>query len=246
MISPRIVQSFVPTGKLRAAINVGNPILANLSAITHEPVGVSIDLANAFAQRLGVDVELMVFDTESKAVEAVTQEKADIGFFAIDPLRGQGISFTPAYVLIEGSYMVRKDSVIQSNDEVDRTEHRVTVGKGSAYDLFLTRELKRAEIVRAPSSQTVVDVFVERGLDVAAGVKQQLEVDSKRFPHLRLLPGRFMVIQQAMGVPKSRGEDAAQALHMFVESMKSTGFVQEALIKHGIEGASVAHKFASN
>ena len=168
MISPRIVQSFVPTGKLRAAINVGNPILANLSAITHEPVGVSIDLANAFAQRLGVDVELMVFDTASKAVEAVTQEKADIGFFAIDPLRGQGISFTPAYVLIEGSYMVRKDSVIQSNDEVDRTEHRVTVGKGSAYDLFLTRELKRAEIVRAPSSQTVVDVFVEREIGRAS------------------------------------------------------------------------------
>jgi polar amino acid transport system substrate-binding protein len=246
MVSSRIIQSFVPTGKLRAAINLGNPILANLNPITHEPMGISIDLANGFAQRLGVGIEFVVFDTAGKAVEAVTQEKADIGFFAIDPLRGQGISFTAAYVLIEGSYMVRMDSNIQSNDEVDRSEHRVTVGKGSAYDLFLTRELKRAEIVRAPSSQTVVDVFVERGLDVAAGVKQQLEVDIKRFTHLRLLPGRFMVIQQAMGVPKSRGGEASQALHLYVESMKSTGFIQEALIRHGIEGASVAPKFASN
>ncbi len=235
-----IIKSFAPMGKLRASINLGNPILANRDPITQLPVGVSIDLANAFAQRLGVDVEFLVFDTAKKSVEAVTQESADIGFFAIDPLRGESITFTAAYVLIEGSFMVRADSSIQSNDEVDTTGHRVTVGKGSAYDLFLTRELKHAEIVRAPSSPAVVDVFVEQGLDVAAGVKQQLEADVKRFPNLRLLPGRFMVIQQAMGLPKSRGTQAADMLRLFVEDMKSSEFVQEALRKHRIEGASVA------
>ena len=142
--------------------------------------------------------------------------------------------------------MVRTDSNIQSNDEVDAAGHRVTVGKGSAYDLFLTRELKRADIVRAPSSPTVVDVFVEQALDVAAGVKQQLEVDIKRFPNLRLLPGRFMVIQQAMGLPKSRGEDAAEVLRGFVEEMKASGFIVDALARHGIQGASVAPLSASS
>ena len=235
-----IIESFAPTGKLRASINLGNPILAKREPIALQPVGVSIDLANAFAQRLGVDIEFLVFDTAAKSVEAVTQEKADVGFFAIDPLRGDGISFAAAYVLIEGGYMVRTDSSIQSNDEVDRAGHRVTVGKGSAYDLFLTRELKHAEIVRAPSSPTVVDVFVEQGLDVAAGVKQQLESDAKRFPNLRLLPGRFMVIQQAMGLPKSRGELAAQTLRLFVEDMKASGFILESMRRHGIKGASVA------
>jgi polar amino acid transport system substrate-binding protein len=235
-----MMQAFAPTGKLRASINLGNPILANRDPITQLPVGVSIDLATALAQRLGVEVELQVFDTAAKSVEAVTQEKADIGFFAIDPLRGEGISFTAAYVLIEGGYMVRADSSIQSNDEVDRAGHRVTVGKGSAYDLFLTRELKQAEIVRAPSSPTVVDVFVEQGLDVAAGVKQQLEADAKRLPNLRLLPGRFMVIQQAMGLPKSRGSAAAEFLRLFVEDMKAAGFIHEAFARHGIQGASVA------
>ena len=234
------MQAFAPTGKLRASINLGNPILANRDPITQLPVGVSIDLATALAQRLGVEVELQVFDTAAKSVEAVTQEKADIGFFAIDPLRGEGISFTAAYVLIEGGYMVRADSSIQSNDEVDRAGHRVAVGKGSAYDLFLTRELKQAEIVRAPSSPAVVDVFVEQGLDVAAGVKQQLEADAKRFPNLRLLPGRFMVIQQAMGVPKSRGDAAAEVLRLFVEEMKASGFIVDALARHGVRGASVA------
>jgi len=239
-ISPQVIHAFTPTGKLRASINLGNPILANRDAVTGDPVGVSIDLARAFAGRLGVEVELVVFDTAGKSVDAVTQEKADIGFFAIDPLRGEGIAFTAPYVLIEGSYMVPDASPIHANDEVDRPGHRVTVGKGSAYDLFLTRELRQAEIVRAPTSPTVVDVFVAQGLDVAAGVKQQLEADARRFPGLRLLPGRFMVIQQAMGSPVGRGAEAAQCLRQFVEDMKASGFVAQALARHGIQGAMVA------
>ena len=239
-IPSHVIQAFTPTGKLRASINLGNPILANRDAATGEPVGVSIDLARAFAERLGVEVELVVFDAAGKSVEAVTQEQADIGFFAIDPLRGEGISFTAPYVLIEGSYMVPQDSPIQSNEEVDRAAHRVTVGKGSAYDLYLSRELRQAQIVRAPTSPTVVDVFVAQGLEVAAGVKQQLEGDARRFPGLRLLPGRFMVIQQAMGTPKGRGQDAAEVLRQYVEEMKASGFVAEALARHGIKGASVA------
>jgi polar amino acid transport system substrate-binding protein len=239
-ISAQVIRAFTPTGKLRASINLGNPILANRDAATGEPLGVSIDLARAFAGRLGVEIEWVVFDTAGKSVDAITQEKADIGFFAIDPLRGEGISFTAAYVLIEGSYMVPHASPVQANEEVDRPGCRVTVGKGSAYDLFLTRELRHAEIVRAPSSPTVVDVFVAQGLDVAAGVKQQLEADLKRFPGLRLLPGRFMVIQQAMGLPKGRGIEAALCLRQFVEDMKASGFVAQALVRHGIQGAIVA------
>lgn len=235
-----LVQAFTPTGILRASINLGNPILANKDPVTGQPFGVSIDLARGFAQRLGVDLELVVFDTAGKSVEAVTQEQADIGFFAVDPLRGAGIAFTAPYVLIEGSYLVPQDSKLQSNDEVDRPGQRVTVGKGSAYDLFLTRELHQAEIVRAPSSPAVVDVFLAQGLEVAAGVRQQLEADAQRLPGLRLLPGRFMLIQQAMGLPKGRGEEAAEALRQYVEEMKARGFVAEALARHGIQGASVA------
>jgi polar amino acid transport system substrate-binding protein len=235
-----IQQAFAPTGKLRASINLGNPILASKQPQIGEPFGVSIDLARAFAQRLGVDIELVVFDTAGKSVEAVRGEQADIGFFAIDPLRGEGIAFTAPYVLIEGAYMVPYFSPIRANEEVDRPGIRVAVGKGSAYDLFLSRELKQAEIVRAPTSPTVVDVFVEQMLEVAAGVKQQLEADQQRFAGYRLLPGRFMVIQQAMGTPKSRGAEAAAYLAQFVEDMNSSGFVADALHRHGIQGASVA------
>jgi hypothetical protein len=168
-----LASTFAPTGRLRAAINTGNAVLARKD-VAAGAAGVSVDLAAAFAKHLGVPLELVV------------------------------------------------------------------VGKGSAYDLHLTRELKAARIVRAPTSPTVVDVFVEQGCEVAAGVKQQLEADAKRFPGHRLLPGRFMVIQQAMGLPKGRGDAAHRVLADFVEEMKRSGFVADALARHGIAGASVA------
>ncbi|KQY15831.1 ABC transporter substrate-binding protein [Massilia sp. Root133] len=231
--------NFAPGGKLRAAINLGNPILAH-AAGDGGAGGVSVDLAREFARRLGVDLELVVVDAAGKSVDAVATERADIGFFAIDPARGADIAFTAPYVLIEGSYLVKDDSPIRANEDVDRAVHRVVVGKGSAYDLFLTRELRQAQIVRAPSSPAVVPTFLELGADVAAGVRQQLEADARARPGLRLLDGRFMVIRQAMGGPKSRGEHAAAALAAFVEEMKASGFVAEAMTRHGIEGASVA------
>ncbi|HEY6134948.1 MAG TPA: ABC transporter substrate-binding protein [Rubrivivax sp.] len=239
-IHPTITEAFAPTGVLRASINLGNPILANVDAVSGAPVGVSIDLAKAFGRQLGVPVELVVFDAAGKSVDAVVNDKADIGFFAIDPVRGAEIAFTAPYVLIEGSYLVRAESPISANEQVDAEGVRVVVGKGSAYDLFLTRELKHARIVRAPTSPAVVEVFVEQALEVAAGVKQQLEADCSKRPGLRLLPGRFMIIRQAMGTPKRKGPQAALALQAFVEDMKRSGFVADALRRHGIQGASVA------
>jgi polar amino acid transport system substrate-binding protein len=238
--SADIVKAFAPTGKLRASINLGNAVLAGKDPATGGAKGVSVDLAIELARRLDVPIELAVFDTAAKSVDAVSNEQADIGFFAIDPKRGELIAFTAAYVLIEGAYAVREGSPLQNNEEVDRPGCTVVVGQGSAYDLFLSRELKHATIVRAPSSPSVVDVFMREGADVAANVKQQLEADAKRVPGLRLLPGRFMVIQQAMGCARSRGVGAAAFLARFVEEMKSSGFVRDALARHGIQGASVA------
>lgn len=181
----------------------------------------------------------MVFDTAAKSVDAVTREEADFGFFAVDPVRGAGIGFTAPYVLIEGSYLVRQDSPLTDNAQVDRAGHTVVVGKGSAYDLYLSRELKHAQIERAVSSPAVVQTFVESTADVAAGVKQQLEADAARLPGLRPLPGRFMVIQQAMACPRA-GDEALRVLAAFVEEAKASGFVAEALQRHGIQGAAVA------
>jgi polar amino acid transport system substrate-binding protein len=232
------VAELAGTGKLRAAINYGNPILANRGP-DGQPHGVSVDLAREAARRLGVPVELVTFTSAGNTVEAIKARQVDLAFVAIDPVRAADMEYTAPYVIIEGAYAVRTASPLQRNEDVDRAGTRVAVGRGSAYDLHLTRELKNATLVRVPTSPVVVSEFLAQNLEVAAGVKQQLEMDARRLGGVRLLPGRFMVIQQAMGVPK--GRTAAQAwLSGYIEEMKATGFVAEALKRHGIEGAAVA------
>jgi polar amino acid transport system substrate-binding protein len=235
-----MVKVFAPGGTLRASINLGNPVLASIDPATGKAVGVSVDLATELASRLGVPLQLVVVRSAGASVDNVNQDKADIGFFAVDPKRGQEISFTKPYVLIEGFYLVRDASPITANDQVDQPGVTVAVGKDSAYDLFLTRELHRAKIVRIPTSPAVVQGFLDQHLDVAAGVKQQLERDAAKAGGLRMLDQRFMVIRQAMGVPKAKGDEAAAYLSKFVEDMKASGFVAASLARHQIAGADVA------
>ncbi len=215
-----------PSGKLRAAINFGNPILAVKDPATGEPRGVSVDLSRELARRLGVPVELVTYDAAGKVVEGLKAGAWDVAYVAIDPARAVDISYTAPYVVIEGAYLVPQNSPIRSNDEVDRSHVHVVVGTGSAYDLFLTRNLKQAKIVRAPTSPAVTDMLVAQKLEVAAGVKQQLEADARRIGGLRLLDGRFMVINQAMGTPKSSrrsGREVSARVHRGDEGFRLRG-----------------------
>lgn len=236
--SPAVVADLVPAGKLRAVINLGNPVLARRDGDA-EPRGVSVDLARELAQRLNVELELRPVPTAARAVEAIKSAQCDIGFVAIDPARAVDMDYTAPYVLIEGAYLVPLRSPITHNEEVDRGGVQVVVGAGSAYDLHLSRTITRARIVRAPTSAAVVDTLLAGHYDVAAGVRQQLEADATRVADVRLLDGHFMVIAQAMALPKGRSA-GARYLAEFVEKMKRSGFVARALASHGIDGAAVA------
>ena len=238
---PALLAALAPTGRLRASINLGNPVLARRDAATGVVSGVSVDLAFTLAAQLGLAADLLVVEAAALSVTAVASGQADIGFFAIDPQRaGVGIRFTAPCVLIEGAYLVRKDSALTDDSQVDRPGTRIMVGRGSAYDLYLGRNLKAAQLLHTPTSPTVVERMLAENADVAAGVKQQLQADAQRLGGLRLLPGRFMVIEQAMGLPATRGEPARLALARFVEWAKSGGLVARSLDKHCIVGALVA------
>jgi polar amino acid transport system substrate-binding protein len=237
---PAVAALLAPTGRLRASINLGNPILAAADPATGRARGISVDLAQALADRLGVPLETSEYSAAAKSVDAVSGGVADIGFFAIDPLRAAEIAFTDAYLLIEGAYLVREDSPCQANEDVDRPGTRVAVGQGSAYDLFLTRELKAASFVRVPGAEAVVETLRAGGADVAGGIRQVLIEVAARTPRLRVLPGRFMVIRQAMGLARARGDQAHAALRAFVEAMKAEGFVEAAIRRHDVAGATAA------
>jgi polar amino acid transport system substrate-binding protein len=230
-----IAEDLAPTGTLRAAINLGNPVLAGGTPVA--PSGVTVEIARELGSRLGLPVELVCVDAARKSFEVLTAGKADICFLAIEPARETEIAFTAPYVLIEGVFVVPEDSAIATMADVDREAVRIGVKTGSAYDLFLARTLQHASVVRGDDG---VDVFRELGLEVAAGIRQPMTafVDSR--PGFRLIAGRFMEIRQAVGTTRNRLPETVRFLRAFVEELKASGFVADALRRANQPDATVA------
>jgi len=234
-----VERDIAPGGTLRVAINYGNPVLAQKDPASGEPRGVSADIAHELAQRLALPHAFVTFDAAGKVFEALSQGAWDVAFMAIDPKRAAQIDFTPPYVIIEGSYMVPADSSLRVIEDVDRAGVRIAVGSGSAYDLYLTRTIEHAQIVRAPTGNEAIAMFERDGLEVAAGVKSPLLRLAASRPDLRVMEGRFMAIEQAMGVPKGRALAVAY-LRTMIEELKASGFIAAALARSGQGDARVA------
>jgi polar amino acid transport system substrate-binding protein len=230
-----IARDLAPTGTLRAAINLGNPVLAQGTAAA--PGGVTVDIARELAARLGVGLQLVCVDAARKAFAALTQRDADIAFLAVEPAREAEVAFTPPYVLIEGVFVVAADSVIATLADVDRAGVRIGVKQGSAYDLFLTRTLRHAALVRADEG---VDAYLDLGLEAGAGIRQPVAAFVERHSGQRMLPERFMEIRQAVATTRDRTAATMGYLHEFVEELKASGFVADALRRAGQTGAAVA------
>jgi len=234
-----VVNELAPNGTLRAAINFGNTVLAQKDPKSGEARGVSVDLARELAWRLQVPLDIVPYDAAGKVTADATKNVWDVAFFAIDPKRGEDVAYTAPYVIIEGGYAVPASSPIRSVDEVDREGVRIAVSKGSAYDLYLSRNLKRAQLVTAPSPQSSFEMFAKDKLPVLAGVKAALVEWTKKNPDFRVLDGRFMIIEQAMATRKDR-ERGAEYLRKFVEEQKANGLVAAALARSGQKDAIVA------
>jgi polar amino acid transport system substrate-binding protein len=234
-----IRKELAPAGRLRAAINFGNPVLAQKDAATGEARGVSVDIARELGRRLDVAVDLVAFDAAGKVFAALRAGVWDVAFLAIDPKRAAEIDFTAPYVIIEGGYLVPTGSALRMIDEVDRPGVRIAVGNGSAYELYLSRTIKHAEIVRAPTGGEATAMFLRDQLEVLAGVKSPLQEFAKTRTDVRVMNGRFMVIEQAMGVPKGR-DASVRYLRAMIEELKSSGFVASGLERSGQPDAKVA------
>jgi len=228
MSADHVAKILAPQGRLRAAINFGNSVLAQRDSAGGPPRGVAIDLSREFARRLQVQLELVPYDAAGKVVDALTSDAWDVAFLAVDPKRLEQIVFSPPYVLIEGNFVVRKTSPIRSAKDVDRPGVRLAVGSGTAYELFLSRNLELAHLDRFPTTAIAFSHFIEDGYDVTAGVREVARsfVDSQ--PELLMLEDRFMVIEQAMAMPK-RCRDAMHFMAQFIEELKASGFVADAL-----------------
>jgi polar amino acid transport system substrate-binding protein len=228
MTTDAIAKDLAPEGLLRVSINLGNPVLAQ--GTPDAPAGVTVDIAREVAARLDLPVEFLCFDAARKSFEAMTSGQADICFLAIEPAREAEVAFTAPYVVIEGVYAVPTDSDLATVADVDREGVRIGVKRGSAYDLFLTRTLEHATVVRGDEG---VDIFRAEGLEVAAGIRQPLTAYVAGNPDLRVIEDRFMEIRQALGTTRTRTPETVQFLTDLIEELKANGFVADSLQRSG-------------
>lgn len=223
-----ILADLAPAGVLRAALNLGNPVLVQGTPTV--PRGVTVDIANEIAERLGVPTEFRCFGAARESFQATVAGQADICFLAIEPVRAAEIAFTAPYVLIEGVYVVPRESPLVTVADVDAEGVRIGVKEGSAYDLFLTRTLRHATIVRGSEG---TDTFVAGNLEAAAGVREPMTEFVAAQPEYRLIDGRFMEISQAVGAAKTKRRETTGFLHDVVEELKASGMVADALRRSG-------------
>ena len=238
-LSPAARAQLTPTGKLRAALNLSNFLLVSKDAPDGRRRGIVPDLARELARRLGVEVEFIGYESPGKVADAAATGAWDVAFLGAEPARANEIDFTAAYLEIEATYLVPPGSPIKSVADVDRAGAKVSVSGRSAYDLYLTRTLKNAELVRVDGIEASWQQFLGGKFDALAGLRPRLVADAEKMPGSRVLEGRFTAIQQAIGTPKGR-PDAAKYLGAFAEEAKSAGMVAAAIERNGIRGVSVA------
>jgi polar amino acid transport system substrate-binding protein len=227
-----------PTGKLRVGINFGNALLAHRDG-SGVPGGIAVDLAEELARRVGVPVELITYDAAGRMADGASASAWDVAFLATDPARAEEITFSAPYLEMDTTYLVPSGSPLRTPADVDRDGVRVAVSNRSAYDLYLTRNLRHARLIRAPGPNASVELFFTDKLDALAGIRPILLEVAQNHAGTRVLDGRFTVVQQAVGTPKGR-DAAARYLREFVEDIKVSGVVAKVVQKNGVLGVSVA------
>src|SRR5881628_439439 len=238
-ITPAVRSELAPRGTLRVGLNHQNFLLVTPNSSASDPRGVASDLARELARRLGVPIEFSKYDTAGKLADGVKTGAWDVAFLGAEPQRANEIAFTAAYLEIPSTYLVPAGSSIRSVAEVDREGVRIVVAEQSAYGLYLARTIKHAKLVTTQGLDSSFDVFVAHKLEALAGLKPRLLTDVQKLPGARILDGQFTAVQQAIGTAKNR-EASARFLRAFVEDVKASGLVAEAISRNGAQGVSVA------
>lgn len=238
-VSSAVRSELAPGGTLRVGINMSNFLLTRTDAATGKPAGVAVDLGHELGRRLGLPVEIVPYPNPGALAEDAGSGKWDVGFLGAEPQRANQIDFTAAYVEIEATYLVPKGSPLQKIEDVDREGVRIAVPEKSAYELFLARSLRKAELVKVKGADNAFKAFVEGKLDALAGLRPRLVTDEDKLEGSRILPGRFTAVQQAVGTPRGRSH-GAQYLREFVEEIKSSGLVAKTIEQNNVRGLTVA------
>jgi len=238
-MNEELAPALAPSGRMRVGLNYSNFLLVLGDDADGEPRGIAPDLGRELARRTGLTLEFVKFDGAGKLFDAVKSAACDVGFLGAEPQRANEVEFSPAYLEIPVTFLVPAGSPIRTLADIDREGVRIAVSERSAYDLYLTRTLKKAQLVRAPGIAASYDAFIAQKLEALGGLKPKLVEEAERIPGSRVLDGQVTGVQQAIGAPKGRAA-AAKYLRQFAEDVKRSGFVARAIERHGVRGVKVA------
>jgi polar amino acid transport system substrate-binding protein len=238
-VTPAVLADLAPTGKVRVGINAGNAVFAGRDPKTGASSGIVVDLAHELGRRLGVPVEIVSYPSAGQLTGALKTGAWDVAFMAYEPARAEEISFSAPFGETDSTYLVRADSDLRTAAEADRKGVRIAVTAKGGNDLFLTRTLKNATLVRAQGGEATVELFTSGKADAYAGLKTGLLAAAQKIPGSRLLDGRYTTIGYAAGVPKGR-QAGARYVAQFIEDAKASGFVARSIARSGVQGVSVA------
>ena len=230
-----IIEQLAPKGYLRAAINLSNFLLVTGTDDQGNPEGVSPDLAKALANELNIEYKLIPFKRPGELADAVIDDVWDIGNIANESERAKSITFSYPYTLIESTFLVRESSKINLFQDVDKPGVRIAVAERSAYDLWLTENIKNAELIRAKSIDLSFKIFEDNSYEVLAGLKPRLIDDLKNTKNCKILPGAFTFIKQCIG-SKPGNPEAEKFINNFIEKNIKNGFIESLLLKYNVLG----------
>lgn len=237
--TPAVISALAPTGTLRVGINFSNFLLTAKDPVTGEARGLAVDLGRELGRRLGVPVDIIGYPSPGELANDAAKGVWDVGFLGAEPQRANEIDFTAAYVEIEATYLVPPGSPLKTVADVDRPGVRIAVPGKTAYDLYLERNIKHAQLIREPGGDNAFKRFVADKLEALASLRPRLVTDCEKLPGSRILDGRFTAVQQAAGTPKGRGEGAAY-LRAYIEDVKASGFVARMIEKNRVRGLTIA------
>lgn len=238
-VTAALRSEFAPTGALRVGLNMSNFLLTRTNAATGKPAGVAHDLALELGRRLGLRVEFVPHPNPGALADAANKNIWDVGFLGAEPARAHEIDFTAAYVEIDSTYLVPPGSALKQANEVDRLGIRIIVPAKAAYELYLTRTIQHAELIKEAGADASFQRFIDEKFDALAGLRPRLVADQAKLPGSRIVEGRFTAVQQAAGVPKGRPA-AARYLAAFIEEVKATGLVAQAIADNQVVGLTIA------
>lgn len=237
---PAARSELAPTGKLRVGLILSNQVLVSKDPQTGELRGVTVSLGRALAKRLEVPFEPVGYPNPAALVQTFGGNEWDIAFLAFDPARARDVEFSPPYMVVDNTYLVPSGSKVGSVDAADQRGVKIAVPERSAPDLFLSRNLKAAEIIRVPGgADAAIEVLRSGRADAYAENAHMLSLYSEKLPGSRVLQGRYTVIQHAVATTKGRLA-GAEFVKEFVEQSKRDGTVRDAIAQAGLRRTDVA------